>query len=151
MMQSMETTEKGEIEKDIEEHLKSYDEDNVDDFITAYIKEMKLRGSDDTFDRLHLQKTIRDLFIGGTDTTATTIRWTLLYFLHNPDVQDKCFREIQDNIGQSRLPTMKDKISLPYVEATISEIMRCTDIVPLAAPHYSLTTSSFRATRFPRA
>ncbi|XP_067664353.1 cytochrome P450 2U1-like [Haliotis asinina] len=150
LMKNMETIEKGEIEKDVEEHLNSYDEDNVDDFITAYIKEMKLRGNDDTFDRGHLEKTVRDLFIAGTETTATTIRWTLLYFLHNPDVQEKCFREIRDNIGQSRLPTMKDKTSLPYVEATISEIQRCTDIAPLAIPHSVPYDIQFQGYTFPK-
>ncbi|XP_067665571.1 cytochrome P450 2U1-like [Haliotis asinina] len=150
IMRYIETIEKGEIEKDVKEHMDSYEEDNVDDFITAYIKEMKLRGSDDTFDRTHLEKTVRDLFLAGTETTGTTICWTLLYFLHNPDVQEKCFREIRDNIGQSRLPTMKDKTSLPYVEATISEIQRCTDIAPLAVPHSVPYDIQFQGYTFPK-
>ncbi|XP_046374587.2 cytochrome P450 2U1-like [Haliotis rufescens] len=150
LMQNIATVEKGEIEKDVEEHFNNYDEDNVDDFITAYIKEMKLRGSDETFDRGHLVKTVRDLFIAGTETTATTIRWTLLYFLHNPEVQEKCFREIQEHIGESRKPSMKDKTNLPYVEATISEVHRCSTIAPLAVPHGVLHNVQFRGYTFPK-
>lgn len=98
----------------------------------------------------HLVKTVRDLFIGGTETTATTIRWTLLYFLHNPEVQEKCFREIQEHIGESRKPSMKDKTNLPYVEATISEVHRCSTIAPLAVPHGVLHNVQFRGYTFPK-
>jgi len=30
---------------------------------------------------------IADLFFAGTDTTATTIRWGIIYLTQNPDVQ----------------------------------------------------------------
>ena len=35
-----------------------------------------------------------DLFLAGTDTTAGTLRWLLLYLIRNPDVQQKCQNEI---------------------------------------------------------
>ena len=41
-----------------------------------------------------LFQTILDLFIGGTETTASTLRWILLYLINNPDVQKKCQEEI---------------------------------------------------------
>ncbi len=66
---------------------------------------------------------ITDLFMAGTETTATTLRWALVYLLHYPEVQEMCFREIQENIGQSRRPSMKDKVNLPYLEATILEVL----------------------------
>ncbi|XP_048253326.1 cytochrome P450 2D27-like [Haliotis rufescens] len=94
--------------------------------------------------------TIADLFLAGTETTATIIRWTLAYFLHNPDVQEKCFREIQENIGQSRRPSMKDKTNLPYVEATIMEVLRRADIGPLSLPHTVPHDVQFRGYTFPK-
>ena len=50
--------------------------------------------------------------------------------LHNPDVMKRCQRHIDDVIGRHRAPSMKDKASMPYVEATILEILRMSDIVP---------------------
>ena len=50
--------------------------------------------------------------------------------LHNPDVMKRCQRQIDDVIGRHRAPSMKDKASMPYVEATILEILRMSDVVP---------------------
>lgn len=47
----------------------------------------------------------------------------------------KCFEEIEENIGLNRPPSMKDKTSLPYLEATIHETLRHADIVPASVPH----------------
>ncbi|XP_071088247.1 cytochrome P450 2U1-like [Haliotis cracherodii] len=137
----------------IEEHLQNHDDDNVDDFIHAYIKEMRHRKEkqeDTTLDLENLTRVIADIFVAGTETTSTTIRWTLAYFLHNPDVQEKCFQEIQENIGQSRRPSMKDKTNLPYVEATIMEVLRRADIAPTALPHTVPHDVQFRGYTFPK-
>ena len=52
--------------------------------------------------------------------------------LRNPDVMKRCQAEVDDVIGKQRAPSMKDKASMPYVEATILEIQRAGDLVPFA-------------------
>ena len=37
---------------------------------------------------------IVDLFMAGSETTTTTLRWTLLYMILNPEIQAKCRREM---------------------------------------------------------
>jgi len=32
---------------------------------------------------------VRDFFVAGTDTTATTIRWTLIFLINRPHAQKK--------------------------------------------------------------
>ena len=39
-------------------------------------------------------RSIVDLFIAGTDTTARSIHWILLYLLRFQDAQEKCHAEI---------------------------------------------------------
>jgi hypothetical protein len=34
------------------------------------------------------------MFGAGAETTATTIRWTVLYLIHNVDIQNKMWKEI---------------------------------------------------------
>ncbi|XP_046332858.2 cytochrome P450 2J4-like [Haliotis rufescens] len=151
LMNMKHTIDEEEIIKNIEEHIDNVDVDNVDDFITAYFREMRRRGQgDEAFDMGHLKMSMFDLFIGGTETTGTTIRWTLLYFLHYPEVQEKCFREIQEHIGLSRRPSMKDKTSLNYVTATITEVQRCSDIVPTGIPHSVSKDVLFHGYTFPK-
>lgn len=98
----------------------------------------------------NLTRTVNDLFTGGTETTATTLRWTLVYFLNYPDVQEKCFKEILENVGQSRRPSMKDKTNLPYMEATIMEVLRYANIAIVGAPHAVPHDVQFRGYTFPK-
>ena len=51
--------------------------------------------------------------------------------LNYTDVMQRCQAEIDDVIGQHRAPSMKDKASLPYVEATLIEIQRIANVVSL--------------------
>ncbi|XP_067675745.1 cytochrome P450 2U1-like [Haliotis asinina] len=141
------------INPSIKNHLKDHDEENRDDFIHVYLKEMRRRQQKQettTLDLENLAQTISDLFTAGTETTSTTIRWALVYFLHYPDVQEKCFQEILENVGQSRPPSMKDKTNLPYVEATIMETLRYGNIAPVAGPHTVPQDVQFRGYAFPK-
>ncbi|XP_046568799.1 cytochrome P450 2H2-like [Haliotis rubra] len=126
------------IKPSIEEHLKAFDENNIDDFIAAYIREMKVKekqGVETSIGFDNLVKVVGDLFIAGTDTTSTTIQWILLYLTMHQDIQAKCFREIEDNIGTEKRPEMTDKLKLPFIEATITEVQRIANISPIAGFH----------------
>ena len=45
-----------------------------------------------------------DLFEGGSETTSTTLSWSVLYIALHPEIQQKCQIEIDEEIG-SRPPT----------------------------------------------
>ncbi len=60
-----------------------------------------------------------DLWSAGFETTATTLRWAILYMLHYPDVQVKIQLELDRVVGQDRDVVMADKPQLPYTVATI--------------------------------
>ena len=76
-----------------------------------------------------------DLFGAGAETTATTIRWTVLYLIHNVDIQNKMWKEIDNVVGVGRLPSLSDRPNLPYCEAVILESLRIGNIAPLSLPH----------------
>ena len=73
--------------------------------------------------------------MAGTDTTSSTLRWALLYFLFYPNVQERLWQEIDEVVGMSRLPTMEDKEKMPYCEAVITETLRLGNTVPLSLHH----------------
>ncbi|ESO99391.1 hypothetical protein LOTGIDRAFT_231056 [Lottia gigantea] len=85
-------------------------------------------------DIINLKMAIGDLFVAGTETTSTTILWSILYFLHYPQVYQKCYKEIQDVVGSGRLPSVKDKVNMPYFEAFNMEILRHVNIVLVGVP-----------------
>ncbi|XP_074077400.1 cytochrome P450 2J2-like [Macrotis lagotis] len=116
----------------IKQHKENLNPDETLDFIDAYLKEMP-KFKDDTrssFNENNLIYCTLDLFIAGTETTSTTLRWALLYMALNPEIQEKIQAEIDTVIGQSRQPTMADKEKLHYTYAAIHEVQRMGDILP---------------------
>ena len=48
-----------------------------------------------------------------------------------PDKQRKCQEELDTIVGRSRMPTFADWDNLPYVHATVREILRWRPVVPV--------------------
>ena len=63
--------------------------------------------------------------------TATLMTWFMLAMIAYPDVQKKCQEELDRVIGRSRMPTFRDKESLPYIRATVRELFRWRATVPI--------------------
>ncbi len=97
-----------------------------------------------------LNQIIQDLFTAGTESNSTTMKWALIYMLHHPDIQTKVQKEIAEVIGAHRMPSMKDKTSMPYTEACILELQRMADIAPLAVPHVVTEDIVFRGYNIPK-
>ena len=83
---------------------------------------------------LNLMNVLFDLFFAGADTTAITLDWAMLFMILNPDVQTKVRQELDQNIG-NRKAKMNEKSKIPYTEATIHEIQRKANILPLSVFH----------------
>ncbi|KAK7471858.1 hypothetical protein BaRGS_00035517 [Batillaria attramentaria] len=83
-----------------------------DDFITAYLRRVRQDEADQKVSYItekSLPIVILHLFTAGSETSATTLRWAVAYFLHHPDVQEKCHQEIRKVVGVDRRPTMQDR------------------------------------------
>jgi len=50
-----------------------------------------------------------NLFFAGSDTTSWIITWGLYFLSDTPSVQNKLAKEIRENIGTSRLPSLDDR------------------------------------------
>ncbi|XP_062411737.1 cytochrome P450 2J2-like [Sardina pilchardus] len=121
------------IRKEVERHKDNFDPENPRDYIDAYLTEMKSGSCDPTdgFDETTLVLNSMDLFLAGTETTATTLLWALLILIKYPDVQEKVQAEIDHVVGQSRQPSMADRANMPYTDAVIHEIQRVGHVIPL--------------------
>jgi cytochrome P450 len=53
---------------------------------------------------------LADIFIAGTETTSTTLRWFFLYMLEYPDIMKKVQKEIDNVIGRDSSPTWGDNV-----------------------------------------
>jgi cytochrome P450 len=57
----------------------------------------------------------------------------MLAMIAYPEKQKKCQEELDAVVGRSRLPTFKDSNNLPYLQATIRELLRWRPIAPIGA------------------
>ncbi|XP_010870781.1 cytochrome P450 2B4 isoform X2 [Esox lucius] len=126
----------GFISEEAREHRKTLDKDNLRDFIDAYLVQMEKESiPNSTFFEENMVFSVADLFLAGTDTTSTTIRWGLIYMMEHPHIQEQCHKEIEYVLGFDRIPSMDDRAALPYVYATVHEVQRVGNIVPLGLIH----------------
>ncbi|XP_008285532.1 cytochrome P450 2U1 [Stegastes partitus] len=142
------------LKRFITQHRETLDPDNPRDLVDMYLMEMLAQrdagDEDSSFNEDYLFYIIGDLFIAGTDTTTNSVLWFLLYMILHPDVQDKVQAEIDEVVGKHRVPSLTDKGSLPFTEATIMEVQRLTVVVPLAIPHMASETTVFKGYTIPK-
>ncbi|KAM0937816.1 putative isoflavone 2'-hydroxylase [Dioscorea sansibarensis] len=77
------------------------------------------------------------MLVAGTDTSASTMEWTMSLLLNNPQTLEKLRAEIDANLSQGSLLQEADFPKLPYLHAVINESMRMCPASPLLFPHES--------------
>ncbi|XP_032651359.1 cytochrome P450 2J2 [Chelonoidis abingdonii] len=136
----------------IAKHKEDWNSSETRDFIDCYLKEIE-KSKDDSisyFNEENLLCSTLDLFLTGTETAATTIRWALLYMAVYPKIQEKVQREIDTVIGQSRQPAMDDRDNMPYTNAVIHEVQRMSNIVPLNVPRMATSDTTLAGFHLPK-
>uniref|UniRef100_A0A671L827 Uncharacterized protein n=1 Tax=Sinocyclocheilus anshuiensis TaxID=1608454 RepID=A0A671L827_9TELE len=121
--------------REIIKHREDWDPSNPRDFIDNYLTEMeKVHDPEAGFNIEGLVISCLDMTEAGTETSASTLRWGLLFMIKYPEIQKKVQAEIDRVIGQSRQPCLADRVDMPYTEAVIHEMQRLGDVVPLGFP-----------------
>ncbi|XP_070685956.1 cytochrome P450 2G1-like [Pempheris klunzingeri] len=139
------------IVKKIQEHQDTLDplspRDYIDCFLTRLIQEKNIPTTEFHYD--NLVSTVLNLYLAGTETSSSTIRYGLNVLIKYPQIQEKMQQEIDTVVGQERSPFMEDRKSLPFTDAVLHEIQRFMDIVPFI-PRYALQDISFRGYTIPK-
>ncbi|KAL9961432.1 hypothetical protein ACROYT_G030370, partial [Oculina patagonica] len=128
------------------EHVEANRVDNPQDLTDALLKAKKEAEDEDSTVKgfltdQHLIMTMSEVFIGGMETTASTVCWALLYLIHNPDIQEMVHQELEQVIGPDRVPQLGDKGRLPYLEATITETLRISSVGAFALRKTTVDTT----------
>ncbi|XP_017282864.1 cytochrome P450 2K1 isoform X2 [Kryptolebias marmoratus] len=90
----------------------------------------------------NLFMTVTNLFVAGTETTSTTLRWGLLLMAKYPNIQDQVQEELRRVIGDRQVQ-VSDRKNMPFTDAVIHETQRLGNIVPAALPHKTSKDFSF--------
>ena len=103
------------IDKHIENHMKSFNEENIHDFLDKYILHRKKSSSSTFFGHIgnqNQQIVLLDLFLAGIETTTTSLLWAIHFLLHHPEVQDRIYKEINEVTLESEgVRTLSEKVN----------------------------------------
>uniref|UniRef100_A0A8C3UFH7 Cytochrome P450 n=1 Tax=Catharus ustulatus TaxID=91951 RepID=A0A8C3UFH7_CATUS len=138
------------IAKEFESHKRKRKHDENRYFIDYYLDEIDKVNAHATYDEVNLMQTLVDLFIAGTETTATTLMWALLYMVIYPEIQEKVQKELDAVVGCSHVFCYEDRKKLPYTNAVIHEIQRYSNIILIALPRASMKDTDLMGYHIPK-
>ncbi|KZV31435.1 hypothetical protein F511_40751 [Dorcoceras hygrometricum] len=81
---------------------------------------------------------LMNVFVAGTDTSASTIVWAMTNLIKKPQAMKKAQEEVRNVVGSKGTVDEDDIQNLPYLKAIIKETLRLFPPVPLSVPRETL-------------
>ncbi|KAK6126279.1 hypothetical protein DH2020_039984 [Rehmannia glutinosa] len=135
----------GGIVKDRIKEKQSGVEKKTHDFLDALLDDEgdhNAQGPDKLTEK-NITIVLLEMFFGGTETTSSTIEWGMSQLLRNPDSMKKLQDEIDRVVGRDRKVVESDLNNLPYLQATVKEILRLNPVFPMLLPRNSMQDTEF--------
>ncbi|XP_022082689.1 steroid 17-alpha-hydroxylase/17,20 lyase-like isoform X2 [Acanthaster planci] len=141
--------------EEFQRHRQTFDPENIRDFVDSLLLTQKenIEAGEEGADRLtdtHLVQTVSDIFGAGTETTILTLHWAVLLIAEYPEIQEKVAMEIDEVIGHDRMPSLTDRGSVPFTEATLLEIFRFGTVAPVGVLHSVMEDTTLCGYKLPK-
>ena len=134
------------IKTAIEEHKATFDDDDHRDLIDMFLSRMK-EDNNDIYTQTQLVHICLDLFNAGSESTSKSLQYAIALMMRHPDIQEKVHQEL-DKVDADYV-TMRDRSTLPYVEATLNEIWRFCNVAPFGPPRVAHKETTVGSTTIP--
>lgn len=135
----------------VKKHTDKHEINNEENLIDQYLAAMK--GEENESSLMNMQEllvVVMDLFVAGTETTSSTLRWAILYLAKYPEIQRRVQRELDEVIPRGTIVQYQDRVKLPYFEAVLSEVNRIASLVPLGVPHVASEDTQLEGYTIPK-
>ncbi|KAJ9129437.1 hypothetical protein P3X46_033827 [Hevea brasiliensis] len=84
-----------------------------------------------------LKSLLLDIVVGGTDTTSTTLEWTMAELMLHQEIMEKVYQELDEVVGHSNIVEEFHLPNLQLLNAVMKETLRLHPALPLSVPHIS--------------
>lgn len=130
-------------DKVIEDHVDSRNwikEKDDEDLVDVLLRIQKDPNQDIPLQDSHIKGLLADIFVAGTDTSATTIEWTMAELILNPKVMKKVQQEVRQVAKGKTKVHETDLYKLEYMKLVIKEALRLHPPAPLLIPRVTTST-----------
>ncbi|KAK7265617.1 hypothetical protein RJT34_33239 [Clitoria ternatea] len=96
-----------------------------------------------------LKALLLDMFVGGTDTTASALEWAMSELVRNPSVMKKVQKEVRTVLGHKSKVEEDDVNQMPYLKCVVKETLRLHTPTPLLAPRETMSSVKLKGYDIP--
>ncbi|KAL7114984.1 hypothetical protein ACP275_04G155400 [Erythranthe tilingii] len=125
------------INQRLESRRSCLDEDKNTDFLETLLDLQEDESNDYDLSIKFIQHFLLDLFVGGSETTSSSVEWAMTELLLNPEILSKAKHEIKSVAGDNERLNESEILKLPYLQAVIKETLRYHPPGPLLIPRKS--------------
>uniref|UniRef100_A0A7M4EL06 Cytochrome P450 2C5-like n=1 Tax=Crocodylus porosus TaxID=8502 RepID=A0A7M4EL06_CROPO len=114
------------IQEKVEFHKRTLDPASPRDCIDCFLIQSKKEKSTawNIYTDKNLIGLVFSLFGAGTVSTSSSLLFCLLVLVKYPHIQAKIHQEIDEAFSANHVPSMEDRVKLPYTNAVIHEVQR---------------------------
>nr|DAD48719.1 TPA_asm: hypothetical protein HUJ06_018656 [Nelumbo nucifera] len=116
---------------------RSKDQRDGEDFLDILLQAQKDSTLDIPITRDNIKAISLDMFIGGSDTTAITVEWSMTELVKNPKVMRKA-HEVRRVVGKKSKFEEDDIPQMAYLKVVIKETLRLHPPAPFFIPRESI-------------
>lgn len=89
------------------------------------------------------------LLEAGAETSASATIVFIMAMAAHPYALARAQEEVDRVVGPSRMPNKDDIANLPYIRASMLEVLRWRPVTPLALPHHTTAQDTYRSHTIP--
>ncbi|KAF6147482.1 hypothetical protein GIB67_021308 [Kingdonia uniflora] len=127
------------FEKVIEEHVsKSQQNGSKKDILDLLLHGQVEYG----ISRDNIKALLMDIFVGGTETAATAMEWSMAELMIKPHLMKKAQEEVRRVVGTKSHVSEEDIHQMEYLRCVIKEVLRLHPPISMLVPRVSYTTAN---------
>lgn len=100
--------------------------------------------------QLELAYDVGIIYEAGSDTTTMALEVFVMAAITHPSFLSKAQEELDNVVGDARMPNNSDKPNLPYIGAVVNEVLRWRPVTAGGIPHALIQDDEYRGYRIPK-